>query len=117
MSYITKKQSSLALLVIVFATLLIAGTILSSTVTDNSAFAKKHKKGTHQKIDQSSHQSQKSFCVTAGANSGVSGSCNNAASSTNTNNGGNGAASSGGSGHGSNQKIDQSITNHKSHFV
>jgi hypothetical protein len=106
MSSITKKQSSLALVVIVFATILIAGKILTSS-SDNTVMAKKHKKGTHQKIEQSNHQSQKATCLTAGANSGISGSCNNTAAALNANGGGNGAASNG-KGSGSDQKIGQS---------
>ena len=49
--------------------------------------------GTHQRIGQSGHQHQHSFCLSAGANSPVSASCNNAAANANTNAGGNGAAS------------------------
>ena len=41
MTTITKKQASLALIVVALAAVMIAGTIASSA--DNSVFAKKHK--------------------------------------------------------------------------
>ena len=101
MSYITKKQTYLVLLVIVFTTVMITGTIASSA--DNSVFAKKNgsKKGNHQKIGLSDSISQKAICITAGGNSPISESCTNTANSKMDNSGGN----MGGSGHGSSQKI------------
>ena len=101
MSYITKNQTYVVLLVVVFATVMITGTIASSA--DNSVFAKKHKgskKGNHQNIGLSDHISQKAICITAGGSSPISESCNNTADSKMDNSGGN----AGGSGHGS-QKI------------
>ena len=47
MSTITKKQASIALIVVALAAVMIAGTIASSA--DNSVFAKKHKKSEHKK--------------------------------------------------------------------
>ncbi|MER5175534.1 MAG: hypothetical protein ABJB76_06375 [Candidatus Nitrosocosmicus sp.] len=101
MFYITKKQTYLSLLVIVFATVMITGTIESSA--DNSVFAKKHKdsKKGSQNIGISDHISQKAICITAGGNSPISGSCSNIADSTMNNSGG----IVGGPGHGFNQKI------------
>ena len=61
--------------------------------------------GSSQKIGLHNSQKQHSICVSAGAGSPISGSCNNAAVSSQTNNGGNGAASSGSGGSGSSQKI------------
>src|SRR5690348_900505 len=100
MSSITNKQTYLVLLVVVFTTFLITSTVLSSA-SDNTVFAKsKHKKSVHkhtssQKISQENKQKQKAVCLTAGANSGVTGSCNNTATASNSNNGGNAAAGSG----------------------
>jgi ABC-type nickel/cobalt efflux system permease component RcnA len=114
---ITKNQIALSLIVIVFATIMITGNIKSSI--DNSAFASRNhhhhsnnhhhhhhhsdhfnnpddkSSNTSQKIDQSSHQNQNSFCLSAGAFSPVSASCNNTATSANFNTGSNGAAASG----------------------
>ena len=84
---IVKKQSSLTLIVLMLTALMIAGSILSSP-SDNVAFAKKDK----QSIEQHNKQKQKAVCLTAGANSPISISCNNSASATNTNNGGNAKA-------------------------
>ena len=109
MTIITKKQSSISLLVVAFATIMIAGTIAANSA-DDSAFASRnhqhfghhnhhsghhnpHRSTPHQQIDQSSSQHQNSFCLSAGAFSPVSASCNNIASSTNVNTGGNGAVS------------------------
>src|SRR3954470_3080484 len=104
-SIIIKRQLSLTLIVLVLTTVMVAGTIFSAS-SDTIVFAKKHKN--NQKIGQSNEQKQKAVCLTAGANSGVDRSCNNAASARNDNNGGNGAAS-GGRGHGgSDQGIGQS---------
>ncbi len=102
MSYITKKQTYLSLLVIVFATVMITGTIASSA--DNSVFAKKHKdsKKGSQKIGISDHVSQKVVCITAGGNSPISASCSNTSRSTMDNSGG----IAGGPGHDFNQKIN-----------
>ncbi len=88
MSYITKKQTYLSLLVIVFATVMITGTIASSA--DNSVFAKKHKdsKKGSQKIGISDHISQKVICITAGGNSPITGSCTNSFTLVNGNSGG-----------------------------
>jgi hypothetical protein len=100
-SIITKKQFSLTLIVLVLTTFMVAGSIVSSS-SDNIAFAK-HKNGQH--IGQNNEQKQKAVCLTAGANSPVSGSCNNQAAANNNNNGGNAAS---GSGHGgSDQGIGQ----------
>ena len=82
-----KKQISLAVLSVVFATAMIA-----SILVDNSVDARKHHKSNHQSISQSCHQHQSSSVVTAGANSPVLNSGNNAAVCTNTNNGGNAAS-------------------------
>ena len=97
----TKKQSSISVIVIAFAAIMIAGTFAVNSA-DNSAFASRnhHHPGHHnnkssntnQQIDQSSSQHQNSFCLSAGAFSPVSASCNNIAASTNVNTGGNGAA-------------------------
>jgi hypothetical protein len=102
-SIIIKRPLSLTLIVLVLTTVMVAGTILSAS-SDTIAFAKKHKN--NQKIGQSNEQKQKSVCLTAGANSPISTSCNNSSVSANSNNGGNAAALSG---HGdSKQKIGQS---------
>ena len=132
MTIITKKQSSISVLVIAFATIMIAGTIASNSA-DDSAFASRnhhhsghhqhHHSGHHQhhhsghhnnksfninqQIDQSSSQHQNSFCLSAGAFSPVSASCNNTAASTNVNTGGNGAASDNSDNSGTNQQIYQ----------
>src|SRR6476620_3478900 len=95
-SIIIKRQLSLTLIVLVLTTVMVAGTIFSAS-SDTIVFAKKHKNS--QKIGQSNEQKQKAVCLTAGANSGVDRSCNNAARAANDNNGGN-AAASGGRGHG-----------------
>jgi|tagenome__1003787_1003787.scaffolds.fasta_scaffold20968377_2 hypothetical protein len=113
MATITKKQASIAILAVVFATAMITSVI----ATADNAFANrghhyKHHHGHHnhgnnhhgdngsrdngksnsQSIGQSNVQNQKSTVVTAGANSPVLNSGNNAAVATNTNNGGNAAA-------------------------
>src|SRR5919202_3399350 len=103
-SIIIKRQFTLTLTVLMLTTLMVAGSIVSSQ-SDNIAFAKHKNK---QNIGQSNEQKQKAVCLTAGANSPVSASCNNAASASNNNNGGNAAASNG-RGHGdSDQGIGQS---------
>jgi membrane-anchored protein YejM (alkaline phosphatase superfamily) len=86
MANINKKQITLGVLAVVLATAMIA-----SILVDNSVDARRHHKSNHQSISQSCHQDQKSTVVTAGANSPVSNSGNNAARCTNTNNGGNAA--------------------------
>ena len=101
--HVTKKQASVAVLAVVFATAMIVSVI----ATSDNAFAwrnghgKDHFKGigshnnnhksNHQSISQSCHQ-KKSTVVTAGANSGVWNSGNNFALCHNINNGGNAAA-------------------------
>jgi hypothetical protein len=65
--------------------------MITSILVDNSVDARRHHKSNHQSISQSCHQNQKSTIVTAGANSGVSFSGNQAQRCTNTNNGGNAA--------------------------
>ena len=102
-SIIIKRQLSLTLIVLVLTTVMVAGTIFSAS-SDTIVFAKKHKN--NQKIHQSNEQKQKSVCLTAGANSPISTSCNNSAVSANSNNGGN-AAALGGHGN-SKQSIGQS---------
>jgi hypothetical protein len=104
MSYLTKKQISLALVVVALSAVMISGNIFSST-SNNSAYAKK---GTNQEIKQSSKIHQKMFCGTAGANSGISNSCSNTATSTQDNSGSNNAGSNGNSNGGTNQEIKQS---------
>jgi hypothetical protein len=86
MTTITKKQVSLALVAVVFATAMIASVIASP----DSAFARS--KHIHQSISQHNHQSQSSSIVTAGAGSPVSLSGNNIAVGVNANGGGNAAA-------------------------
>ncbi len=93
-----------------FAAVMIIGPIAAST--DNSAFAWNwrhhndffsfghfghhnggHHSSIHQSISQGCHQSQHSTVLSAGANSPISGSGNNAAFCANFNSGGNAAAS------------------------
>ena len=81
------KQLVFGVIAVVFATAMI-----TSILVDNSVDARRHHKSNHQSISQSNHQSQSSSVVTAGANSPVTNSGNNAATATNTNNGGNAAA-------------------------
>jgi hypothetical protein len=65
---VTKKQTSLALIAVVFATAMIVGTIASSA--DNSAFATHGKKAkVKQSISEACDQSQNSPVLTAGAGS------------------------------------------------
>jgi hypothetical protein len=101
---ITKKQASIAVLAVFFATAMIASVIASP----DSAFARHHHKhhganthgaNTHdngksisQSISQGCSQNQHSSVVTAGAGSPVSGSGNNIAACANINGGGNAAA-------------------------
>jgi hypothetical protein len=125
MSYVTKNQTSLALIVIVFTTIMIAGTIVSAA--DNLAFASRNNhnhfnhfndksSNNHQRIGQSSDQRQHSFCLTAGFGSPVSASCNNTAASANANTGGNGAASDNNGNIGTHQKVGQSGHQHQHAF-
>jgi hypothetical protein len=105
MTSITKKQTSIAVFAIAFATLMIAGGIFSAA-SDNSAFAQRHHhhhhhhhssssdSGTHQSISQGCNQHQSANVVSAGANSPIAASGNNGAVCTNTNNGGNAAVTS-----------------------
>ena len=125
MSHVIKNQTSLALIVIVFTTIMIAGTIVS--YNDDLAFAWRHNhnhfnhfddksSNNHQRIDQSSVQRQHSFCLTAGFDSPVSASCNNTAASTNANAGSNGAASDSNGNSRTHQNIDQSGHQHHRTF-
>ena len=86
MTNIFKKQFSLALVAVVFATALISSALVVSSVDATKS------KSNRQTIAQSCNQNQQSSVVTAGANSPVSNSGNNAAVCTNTNNGGNAAS-------------------------
>src|SRR5919112_5626044 len=101
MSSIIKKQSALTLYVLIFATFMIAGAIISSSL-ENTVFAR-----SHQKIDQSNHIKQNANCLSVGGNSPISDSCNPTAVAANDNSGGNGA-SGGSDGGDSDQKIKQS---------
>ena len=102
MTNITKKQVSVAVLVVFFATAMIASVVASP----DSAFAKHrhhhgantHGANTHdngksisQSISQGCSQNQHSSVVTAGAGSPVTGSGNNIAACANVNLGGNAA--------------------------
>ncbi len=103
MKTITKKQASIALVVVALSAIMIAGTIVSSA--DNAFahrhhhhfFSHHHHHGKHSSIHQSIHQGcnqhQHSTVLTAGANSPISTSGNNAAACANFNVGGNAAAS------------------------
>jgi hypothetical protein len=86
MTNISKKQLSLTLVAVVFATALISSALVVSSVDATKS------KSNRQTIAQSCNQNQQSSVVTAGANSPVSNSGNNAAVCTNTNNGGNAAS-------------------------
>jgi hypothetical protein len=76
------KQLVFGVIAVVFATALIASLVVDSANAQSN----------RQRIHQSNHQHQSSTVVTAGANSPVTNSGNNAATATNTNNGGNAAA-------------------------
>jgi hypothetical protein len=82
MSTITKKQTALALVAVVFATAMVAGTFV---VSDQSAFARYHG-GNH--VAVVTHQSQTANVQTAGGTSTITNSGNNAQTSTQTNSGG-----------------------------
>ena len=77
MTSITKKQTSLALVAVVFATAMIVGTF--ATVADNSAFARHHHHGHHsssssvQAIQQNSNTAQTSNCISPGGAGGTTG--------------------------------------------
>jgi hypothetical protein len=121
MSYVTKNQTYLALIVIVFTTIMIVGNIVSAA--DNLSFASRNdhhhfdkSSHNHQRIGQSSDQRQHSFCLTAGFGSPVSASCNNTAASTNANAGSNGAASDSNGNSRTHQNIDQSGHQHHRTF-
>jgi hypothetical protein len=97
---VTKKQTSLALIAVVFATAMIVSTIASSA--DNSAFAggnshSKHSNGKiakfHQSISQACQQDQNNPVTTAGAISPPILSGINVAACVNANLGGNAATS------------------------
>ena len=100
MTNITKKQASIAVLAVFFATAMIASVIASP----DSAFARHHHKHHHganthdngksisQSISQGCSQNQHSQVVTAGAGSPVTASGNNIAACANINGGGNAAA-------------------------
>ena len=80
---ITKKQTTLALVAVVFATAMVVGTF--ATVADNSAFARHHHHGHHhsgsssssQTISQNSNTAQTSNCISPGGAGGTSGSAMN----------------------------------------
>ena len=77
------KQLVFGVIAVIFATALIA-----SSVVDQANAHRSNK----QSISQHNDQHQSSTVVTAGANSPVTNSCNNAETATNTNNGVNAAA-------------------------
>ncbi len=85
MSNITKKQATLAVIAVVFATAMIVSVIASS----DSVFAKDGKK-----VSVKNQQNQNSKCKTAGGNSGISGTgqlvgtCGNGSISETSNTGG-----------------------------
>ena len=78
MSTITKKQTALALVAVVFATAMVASTF---AVPDQSAFARNH-------IKVASHQHQLANVQTAGGSSPITTSGINVQTSTNDNTGG-----------------------------
>jgi hypothetical protein len=89
MSSITKNQTALALVVVAFATIMIAGTIALSA---DSAFARKH----HSKVvvvnqshDQRQSLTQHSSFATSGSGSPITGSVGNVGIQVQTNDGGN----------------------------
>ena len=65
----TKKQTSLALIAVVLATVMIVGSIAAAG--DNSAFAKK--KVVRQSISQDSNTAQTSSCITPGGTGATTG--------------------------------------------
>jgi hypothetical protein len=107
MTAITKKQASIALIVIAFASIMVAGTIVTST--DNAFASHRHHhhhhhhhhhdhgnhskhSSIHQSISQGCRQNQHSTVLTAGAGSPVAASGNNLGVCANINGGGNAAA-------------------------
>jgi hypothetical protein len=90
MTTITKKQASLALIVIAFAVIMVVGTI---TAGSDNAYASHKKSHTHQSINQKCKQSHHSTTVSSGPASPVGFSGNNAGLCVNLNGGGNAAAS------------------------
>ncbi len=78
MSTITKKQTALALVAVVFATAMVAGTF---AVSDQSAFARSH-------ITVASFQHQHANVQSAGGHSGITLSGINVQTSDNRNTGG-----------------------------
>jgi hypothetical protein len=103
MTAITKKQASIALIVIAFASIMVAGTIVTST--DNAFASHRHHhhhhhhhgnhskhSSIHQSISQECRQNQHSTVLTAGAGSPVAASGNNLGVCANINGGGNAAA-------------------------
>jgi hypothetical protein len=102
MTAITKKQASIALIVIAFASIMVAGTIVTSA--DNAFASHRHHhhhhhhgnhskhSSIHQSISQGCRQNQHSTVLTAGAGSPVAASGNNLGVCANINGGGNAAA-------------------------
>jgi hypothetical protein len=102
MTAITKKQASIALIVIAFASIMVAGTIVTSA--DNAFASHRHHhhhhhhgnhskhSSIHQSISQECRQNQHSTVLTAGAGSPVAASGNNLGVCANINGGGNAAA-------------------------
>ncbi len=84
MSNITKKQATLAVIAVVFATAMIVSVIASS----DSVYAT-HGKKSKKSISIENEQNQKSKCVTAGGGSSITDSCKNSSFSTTSNTGGN----------------------------
>ncbi len=89
MTTITKKQASLALVVVAFAAIMIAGTIAASS---DNAYASHKRSHTHQSIVQKCKQHQHATVLTAGALSPITASGNNLAACLNLNLSGNAAA-------------------------
>jgi hypothetical protein len=102
MTTITKKQVSISLVVIAFASIMVAGTIIASA--DNAFASHRHHhhhhhhnnhskhSSIHQSISQGCNQHQHSTVLTAGAGSPVAASGNNLGVCANINGGGNAAA-------------------------
>ena len=83
MHFTTNKQLVFGVIAVGFATALIASIVVDQVNA---------RKSNRQSISQPNNQHQRSTVVTAGANSPVTNSGNNAATATDTNNGGNAAA-------------------------
>jgi hypothetical protein len=92
MSSITKNQTALALVVVAFAAVMIAGTIALSA---DPAFARKHHHSkvvvVHQSHDQAQTLTQHSQISTAGTNSPIDTAIGNVGVQAQTNDGGNNA--------------------------